>query len=394
MQKTAAALRNTQAALRAANNEVANQRRQKAQLLKYKVEAQKQATDDAANASRPTSTLSGAASRPLSPTRSARTASPVPRASSRASGGGHADDADSGGGGSGRVSVASSRDGGPPSSARSAATRSEKTSARGGDGSHRSADGVVEGDAAHSESGGQHALAYDDSEELMDRLQAEAWRRKYEGELDRLQQLERDNQRMREALLRVETLVPVRMALEKTAGQQRGSFADERACGLVGTQGMLENDGLLPDDLREEIAEASSASHSRPSSGVPSGPSSMAGSRPTSSTTAFGRGGASSATARPPSAVSRLVQQTRPPSAPTERRRPMSGVPASRISGPQTAVAAPYPSMGVGNVVDNAHAGGKGGKGSLFRPTSAPMVKSKSTVTGRANPSTRRAPVV
>ena len=56
----------------------------------------------------------------------------------------------------------------------------------------------------------EHALAYDDSEELMDRLQAEAWRRKYEGGLARLQQLERDNQRMREALVRVETLVPVR----------------------------------------------------------------------------------------------------------------------------------------------------------------------------------------
>lgn len=212
VQKTAAALRNTQAALRAANNEVTNQRRQKAQLLKYKVEAQKQAADDAANASRSTSALSGA-SRPLSPTHSARTLSPVPRASSRPSRGGHADDADSGGGGSGRVSVASSRDGGPPSSARSTATRSERPSARSGDDSHRTADGVVEGTAAHSESKGQHALAYDDSEELIDRLQAEAWQRKYEGELDRLQQLERDNQHMREALLRVETLLPVRHVL-------------------------------------------------------------------------------------------------------------------------------------------------------------------------------------
>jgi hypothetical protein len=156
---------------------------------------------------------------------------------------------------------------------------------------------------------------------------------------------------------------------------------------------MLENDGLLPDQLREEIAEASSASQSRPSSGVPWRPSSMANSRPTSSTTAFGRGGVSSATPRPPSAVSRLVQQMRPPSAPTERRRPMSGVPASRTS-PQTAIAAPYPSLGVGNAMENVHAGGKGGKGSLFRPTSAPMVKSKSTVTGRATPSSRRAPVV
>ena len=64
MQQTAVALRNTQAALRTANSEVANQRRQKTQLLKYKVEAQKQA----AHASRPTSALSG--SRALSPTRS------------------------------------------------------------------------------------------------------------------------------------------------------------------------------------------------------------------------------------------------------------------------------------------------------------------------------------
>jgi hypothetical protein len=237
VQKTAAALRNTQAALRAANDEVANQRRQKAQLLKYKVEVQKQAADDAANASRPTSALSGA-SRPLSPTRSARTASPMPRASSHASGGGHADDAESGGGGSGRVSVASSRDGGPPSSARSAATRSERTSARGGDDSHLLADGAVEGATAHTESVGQHTLAHDDSEELMERLQADGWRRKYEGELDRLQQLERDNERMRDALLRVETLVPVRhvpaSSSQHVTPSSRSSFADECACGLMG----------------------------------------------------------------------------------------------------------------------------------------------------------------